>query len=123
VGVCAENPLDNVYVSVNGEVSPCVYLYPPAASPFLRIFCGQRHMLDKVSFGNVFEHSFEHIWSNPDYQEFREFFRRRRQAFVDQYGLGSRIVLGERRPGRNRGDAVLPPPPVPCRTCHKMLGV
>jgi MoaA/NifB/PqqE/SkfB family radical SAM enzyme len=123
VGVCAENPLDNVYVSVNGEVAPCVYLYPPASSPFLRIYCGRRHMLDKVSFGNVFEQSFEHIWNEPDYLEFREFFRRRRQAFADQYGLVSRALLGERRPGRKREDAVLPPPPVPCRTCHKMLGV
>jgi MoaA/NifB/PqqE/SkfB family radical SAM enzyme len=123
VAVCAENPLDNVYVSVSGEVSPCVYLYPPASSPFLRIFCGSRHMLDKVSFGNVFEQSFEHIWNDVGYMEFRKSFRRRRQAFVEHFGPMPLTLLSEIRPGRKPGDTTLPPPPVPCRTCHKMLGV
>ncbi len=53
VAVCAENPLDNVYISVCGEVSPCVYLYPPATSPFHRVFCGTRHTLEKLSFGEL----------------------------------------------------------------------
>ena len=29
VPVCDENPLKNLYISSDGEVSPCVYLYPP----------------------------------------------------------------------------------------------
>jgi MoaA/NifB/PqqE/SkfB family radical SAM enzyme len=34
VAVCSENPLDNLYVSVDGEVTPCVYLCPPVPAPF-----------------------------------------------------------------------------------------
>ncbi len=73
--VCAENPLDNLYISVSGEVSPCVYLHPPTRSPFHRIFCGTRHTLEKLSFGNCFETPFENIWNRPDYVEFRRLFQ------------------------------------------------
>ena len=41
VSLCDENPLKNLYISSDGEVSPCVYLYPPLPSPFKRIFCEQ----------------------------------------------------------------------------------
>jgi MoaA/NifB/PqqE/SkfB family radical SAM enzyme len=44
--VCAENPLVNLYISVEGEVSPCVYLHPPLPSPFKRIFHGKECRID-----------------------------------------------------------------------------
>ena len=34
VPVCSENPLKNLYISVKGNVSPCVYLNPPPSHSF-----------------------------------------------------------------------------------------
>ena len=53
----------NLYISAEGEVSPCVYLYPPLPSPFKRIFCGKEYWIEKVSFGNIFRDSFSAIWN------------------------------------------------------------
>jgi MoaA/NifB/PqqE/SkfB family radical SAM enzyme len=123
VAVCAENPLDNVYISVDGEVSPCVYLYPPTASPFHRIYCGIRYTLEKLSFGNVFELPFEQIWANPLYVGFRQLFQQRKQVLAHQTGFILPPSLADRGPGERLSERNLPSPPEPCRTCHKMLGV
>jgi MoaA/NifB/PqqE/SkfB family radical SAM enzyme len=114
VAVCSENPLDNLYISVDGEVSPCVYLYPPVSSPFTRIFCGTEHPTSHVSFGNIFNEPFEQIWEGKEYQEFRNAFVSRQKKWKEAYAS----LLEMRRPM----DSPAPGPPPPCRTCHKMLG-
>ena len=40
VAVCEEDPLRNLFVSVDGHVSPCVYMYPPESGPMRRFYCG-----------------------------------------------------------------------------------
>jgi MoaA/NifB/PqqE/SkfB family radical SAM enzyme len=114
VAVCSENPLDNLYISVDGQVSPCVYLYPPVPSPFTRIFCGTEYSIDNVSFGNIFNEPFEQIWERRDYREFRKAFQVRQNRWRESYSS----LLEMHRPV----DGPLPQPPPPCRTCHKMLG-
>ncbi|HWR97612.1 MAG TPA: radical SAM/SPASM domain-containing protein [Candidatus Methanoperedens sp.] len=110
--VCGENPLANLYVSVEGRVSPCVYLQPPVASGADMIFCGQRQALAPLDFGNVDEELLKAIWAAGPYREFRESFRRRlAQASPPP-------IFGGRRSGRGAHS----PPPMPCRTCHKILG-
>jgi len=94
VAVCEENPLRNLYISIDGEVSPCVYLYPPTPSPFKRIFCGSEYQIGKLSFGNIFREPFSSIWNKKGYVEFRNHF-----------------------------SIPLPEPPEQCKTCHKILGV
>jgi MoaA/NifB/PqqE/SkfB family radical SAM enzyme len=113
--VCSENPLSNLYISVEGEVSPCVYLYPPVTPPFRRIFCGREERLHKVSFGNIFRDPFAAIWSGASYVAFRERFLRREKAAEEAY----QAFLEHRRHENDE----LPQPPGPCRTCHKMLGL
>jgi MoaA/NifB/PqqE/SkfB family radical SAM enzyme len=114
VAVCSENPLDNLYISVDGEVSPCVYLYPPVLPPFTRIFCGTEHPTSHMSFGNIFNEPFEQIWEKKEYQEFRNAFKFRQKRWKEAYAS----LLEMRRPM----DSPVPDPPPPCRTCHKMLG-
>ena len=115
VAVCSENPLKNLYISVDGEVSPCVHLYPATPSTFKRIFCGQEHALEKVSFGNIFKESFESIWDRKEYVEFRNKLAQRKQRADEIY----RALLEPKK-----ADPIsLPEPPDPCKTCHKMLGV
>lgn len=117
IPVCDENPLKNLYVSVDGDVSPCVYLCPPVPSPFSRIFCWKHRSAEKVSFGNIFNTPFASIWESEPYLAFRKSFEERKRAsrpsFVSVLCQGAQ---GE-RPKRT-----LPDPPAPCKTCHKILG-
>jgi MoaA/NifB/PqqE/SkfB family radical SAM enzyme len=120
VGVCEENPLSNLYISVDGEVSPCVYLYPPVPSPFKRIFCGKSYDIEKVSFGNIFKEPFESIWNNSNYIAFRNRFLQRKKMFEEMFSLWN---LGSPKAGAYGHTPLLPDPPEQCRICHKMLGV
>ena len=118
VPVCEENPLGNLYISVDGEVSPCVYLYPPLPSPFKRIFCGKDHWVEKLSFGNIFRDPFSAIWNHEDYKMFRNRFTERRKSFKDLY-----FALWDHSKIKDSQGNALADPPEPCKTCHKILGV
>ncbi|MDZ4122549.1 MAG: SPASM domain-containing protein, partial [Candidatus Cloacimonadaceae bacterium] len=115
VAVCSENPLDNLYISVDGAVSPCVYLYPPVPSPFTRIFCGNEDLTHHVSFGNIFTEPFDEIWAKKKYRDFRNAFASRQKRWTEAYDA----LLEMRLPK----DSPVPDPPSPCRTCHKILGL
>ena len=117
--VCEEDPRRNLYVSVEGEVSPCVYLAPPVSREFTRRFGEQGHRVERVSFGSAFREPVSAIWDHPAYVSFREGFARRAR----RRDLRCFVPSSWRaRPGSARGEA-LPDPPDPCRTCHKLLGV
>ncbi len=118
VAVCEENPLRNLYIATDGEVSPCVYLHPPSGSPFSRIFCGEKHWQDKVSFGNIFKEPFAKIWNGQAYTDFREHFLQRKKN-LDAMNNRLRLLdgLASFRP------EPLPDFPAPCRSCHKTLGL
>lgn len=118
VPVCAENPFGSLYISAEGEVSPCVYLYPPLPSPFKRIFCEKEYLTEKVTFGNVFSDSFSAIWSCSNYEAFRNRFHERKKAYRDLY-----FSLWDSPRLKNAQENVLPEPPEPCKTCHKILGI
>jgi MoaA/NifB/PqqE/SkfB family radical SAM enzyme len=118
VPVCAENPLRNLYISVEGEVSPCVYLYPPLPSPFRRIFCEKEYRTQKVSFGNIFREPFAAIWNNRNYKEFRNRFANREKEYKEAY-----FSLWDSPRLKNPEDHAFPEPPEPCKTCHKILGI
>ena len=118
VPVCDENPLKNLYISSDGEVSPCVYLYPPLPSPFKRIFGSKEYWLDKVSFGNIFEEGFAAIWNREPYVSFRDHFTERKKRARDLYFS----LLDSPRPADSQSSP-FPGPPEPCRSCHKMIGV
>jgi MoaA/NifB/PqqE/SkfB family radical SAM enzyme len=116
--ICDENPVRNLYLSVDGEVSPCVYLYPPLPSPFRRIFCGEKYWLEKVSFGNIFRESFAEIWNGESYVNFRGSFLKRQRRFRD---FSFSVLDGDM--GRHLKAFELPEPPGSCKTCHKILGI
>jgi MoaA/NifB/PqqE/SkfB family radical SAM enzyme len=118
VSVCEENPLRNLYISVDGEVSPCVYLFPPTSSPFKKIFCGKEYQIEKVSFGNIFSETFQAIWNKKGYSEFRDCFTLRKRRLEDMYSSLWDLERLERLKTSS-----LPDPPELCKTCHKILGV
>jgi len=118
IPVCAEDPLMNIYISTGGDVSPCVYLYPPLPSPFKRIFCSREYWVERVSFGNVFEESFSQIWNSQNYQSFRNPFIERKDKLRELYfSPWDSPEMGDSR------STFFPEPPESCKTCHKILGV
>ena len=118
IPVCEENPLGNLYISAEGEISPCVYLYPPLPSPFKRIFCGKEYWIERVSFGNIFRDSFSTVWSCNNYEAFRNRFVEREKEFKELY-----FSLWDSPRIKGAQGKVLPNPPEPCKTCHKILGI
>jgi len=118
VPVCAENPFGSLYISAEGEVSPCVYLYPPLPSPFRRIFCEKEYLTEKVSFGNIFKEPFPAIWNSGDYKAFRNCFREREKTYRDLY-----FSLLDSPRLKNPEVNAFPEPPGPCKSCHKILGI
>ena len=113
--VCEEDPLRNLYVTVDGDVSPCVYLCPPVPTGLTRRFGGREHHLPAVSFGNAFRQPIPAIRDGAAYRTFCDRFVRRAQ----RHHLLSLLPASWRQgPGGSR----LPDPPDPCRTCHKLLG-
>ncbi|MBI5195320.1 MAG: radical SAM protein [Nitrospirae bacterium] len=118
VSVCSENPLSNLYISVDGNVSPCVYLYPPVSAPFKRIYCGFEHHLETLSFGNIFKESFHAVWETRKYSEFRDCFTERKRNFEKIFFYFKDGENIKRQTAELLSDA-----PEQCRICHKMLGV
>ncbi len=117
VAICSEDPLRNLYISVKGNVSPCVYLNPPLPTPFTRLFQGGKYTLEKLKYGNIFDESFDAIWGKKDFVEFRNCFARRQEKFQDAYAS----ILDPDKMKASGADS-FPPPPLPCQTCYKILG-
>jgi MoaA/NifB/PqqE/SkfB family radical SAM enzyme len=118
VPLCAENPFGSLYISAEGEVSPCVYLYPPLPSPFNRIFREKEYLTAKVTFGNAFRDPLPAIWGCTAYEAFRNRFREREKGYRELFFSLFDSPRLQTAPG-----SVLPAPPEPCKTCHKILGI
>jgi len=117
VAICSEDPLHNLYISVKGNVSPCVYLNPPLPTPFTRFFQGGEYTLEKLKYGNIFDESFDAVWGKKDFVEFRNCFVRRQEKLQDTYDS----ILDPYKIKASGADP-FPPPPLPCQTCYKILG-
>lgn len=101
VPVCSEDPLNSLYISEDGYVSPCVYLTSPTPE-IPRIFCGENSVIPRTSFGNINEQSLFEIWNSHEYVLFRNKYKRRhkraRCEFIDDL-------------------------PEICKTCYKAYGI
>jgi MoaA/NifB/PqqE/SkfB family radical SAM enzyme len=73
--VCAANPLRNAFVTVSGEVAPCVYLGLPIDGPFTRQYFGKSYQASNYSYGNVREHGLVKLLQQPAYLDFIDYFR------------------------------------------------
>jgi len=98
---CPENVLRSCFVSVRGDVSPCVMtnLGLEGDGDVTHRFQGGDHPLRTVTFGNVWERPLRDIWQSDSARAFRGAIRKR-------------IYEGR------RGREGLPPP---CRHCYKLL--
>lgn len=98
VQVCSEDPLNNLYISEKGDVSPCVYLNLPLDT-IPRIFCNEKTKITPLTFGNIKENTLLKIWKDKEYVSFRENFDSRKMK------------------------ANSAPLPESCKTCYKAYGI
>jgi MoaA/NifB/PqqE/SkfB family radical SAM enzyme len=112
VALCDENPLRNLYIDVQGNVSPCVFLNPPAP----RADGGMSPSTPQV-FGNIFRQPFEEIWMGEGYRRFRGPFEARTRTLDELHArLGG---LGMDVPPTT---GLLHEAPEPCRGCCRIMG-
>lgn len=95
--VCAENPVDNCFVTVDGRIAPCVYLHLPTESgAIVRYFKGKKFEVAKLYFSSMME------WERSG---IRDIYRRRLQALYKSLPLD------------------FPTLPEFCMTCYKAWSV
>jgi MoaA/NifB/PqqE/SkfB family radical SAM enzyme len=113
--MCELNPLQIVFISYDGCVSPCVYLNMTKRGSIPRIFCGSHYEIGRLCFGSVAENDFMEVWNSDDY-------KRLRMAFSNRMKL-----LEKGRPifDIKPVDFDLAGNPLPnvCKTCYKAYGI
>ena len=115
VAVCEAHPTTILFVSCDGWAAPCSYLALPGQTEIPRWFEGRQVAVPAMRFGNVQEQALTDIWNSPAWREFRQQFAARRM------GLAARAMAA--LSGGGDSEPRMPPPPEPCRTCYKLLGV
>ncbi len=80
---CSENIHKACYMSAQGLIRPCVYTdFPDSGSHAFRYFNGRQYPLLNLDFGNISSKPLKKIWTDSDYQQFRDDFSRNR--FLEQ---------------------------------------
>jgi len=114
--VCDEDPLNNIYISFDGRVAPCVYLNLPVEE-FPRFFCGKKHLMKRFYFGDIREEDLPAVLEKKAYKDFRGSFLRRAAFLREALTFDLRALRDLRRILEEN------PLPDPCRTCYKAYGI
>jgi MoaA/NifB/PqqE/SkfB family radical SAM enzyme len=122
--MCELNPLQIVFFSHDGCVSPCVYLNMTKRGSIPRIFCGSYYETQRLCFGNIVEGNFMEIWNSIDYKNFRKAYSNRikllGKGYIDfNFGSGD-IEKFEREIKTGLSDNPLP---AVCKICYKAYGI
>jgi len=118
VAVCSENPIENIYISHDGTVSPCVYLNVPLRKNIIpRYFKNKEYNIPRTIFGNIKVEKLEGIYNRKEFARFRSIFKRRSDSSRSSADLISRIL------GFSDLSSDTPRLPEPCYTCYKAYGV
>ncbi len=118
VSLCSENPLENIYISHDGAVSPCVYLNVPLRNNIIpRYFKNKQYYIPRLMFGNIRTEQLREICDKKEFLRFRDIYRRRTELWKASEDTLSRILEFSNL------DSRIPELPEPCRTCYKAYGV
>lgn len=82
--VCEAYPLNNLYISFDGCLSPCPYLGLPVTE-IPRYTSGRTFKIKRTCFGNINSESIPEIWEKGEYIKFRDAFRRRLSITAELY--------------------------------------
>lgn len=109
--VCEQNPIRNLFINWEGDVSPCITLSYTES----RIFNGERIHVPSQRYGNINQHTLEEIWNHPEYQAFRQVYADR--LHHQQQSMLDSILGGETPPEAN------PVAPEVCKSCYFLYGI
>lgn len=112
--VCDANPQNTIFINHRGQVTPCVYLGLTVQGAVPRYFQGESHPFEAMSFGNIRDGLIEALHG------------RERKTFIDAFDrrhMSSTPLAVFNYMSGQSSENEIPPPPVPCRFCYKMLGV
>jgi MoaA/NifB/PqqE/SkfB family radical SAM enzyme len=118
--VCDANPLENVFVTASGDLSPCVYLGLPLSGVFSRQFFQKSVEAKNYPYGSIHLEEFLEICQRPAYQKFISCFRRRlRQgsSLINDLVPDCQTSFPPGQPPTRRFSW-----PLACRGCYKILG-
>jgi hypothetical protein len=121
--MCEARPIDTLFVTANGDVSPCVYLNLPVKGDIKRIFCDKHEEIKKLSFGNIVSNELCDVWESKNYKEFRDSFNKRINA--SQKILPIEMTMAALDEYNKKYENMLKKYPLPdvCRSCYKAYGV
>jgi MoaA/NifB/PqqE/SkfB family radical SAM enzyme len=124
--MCEMNPLQIVFISFDGCLSPCVYLNMTKRGMIPRIFCGKQYEIERQCFGNVGEYDFMEIWNREDYRSFRGFYTKRMSVYRKAFYLIDAFQSQNDAPAVfEKMEIMLRENPLPsvCHTCYKAYSI
>jgi MoaA/NifB/PqqE/SkfB family radical SAM enzyme len=122
--MCELNPLQILFISCDGCVSPCVYLNMTKKGSIPRFFCGERHDIQRVCFGNISEKDLMEIWDGTHYREFRSVYGNRVNLLKKRDAiLGFESTDIEKAEREIKEGLAYNPVPDVCKTCYKAYGI
>jgi MoaA/NifB/PqqE/SkfB family radical SAM enzyme len=120
--VCDANPLRNAFMTVSGEVAPCVYLGLPVGGPFTRQYFGKSYQTSNYSYGNVRDYGLVRLLQQPAYLNFIDYFRGPSQIFALFQPLKDETRSSAELKRARQAPAISGRWPPSCQGCLKCLG-
>lgn len=122
--ICLENPLENLFITVDGSVAPCVYVHLPTKTENIpRIFNDKEYSIKKLYFGNLQSETLDKIWYSEKYVNFRKTFEKRIYTYEQEYKKFL-IDLSKHSFEKEYCTAFKNCPlPNECITCYKIYGI
>jgi MoaA/NifB/PqqE/SkfB family radical SAM enzyme len=116
--MCELNPLQIVFFSYDGCVSPCVYLNQTKKGSIQRIFCDSHCEIQRLCFGSIVERDFMEVWNSNAFKHFRAAYTNRRKLFERACVIPDFVANKE-----IMEELADKPPPDVCKTCYKAYGI
>jgi MoaA/NifB/PqqE/SkfB family radical SAM enzyme len=124
--VCDKDPLRNIFINVQGEVSPCVFLSTPVQGEITWQHAGYARAGGNVIFGNVRNSCLQEIWESEGYVSFRDAYKTRQQYHDSMLAKVSYSMAGaeelKKAVTHIESYFVGHPPPEGCKSCYKLDG-
>jgi MoaA/NifB/PqqE/SkfB family radical SAM enzyme len=120
--VCDANPRRSAFVTVSGEVTPCVYLGLPVAGPFTRRYFNKSYQTANYAYGNVRKHGLVKLSQLPAYLNFMEYFRGPAEILAILHPVKKDYRSPAELQGERQAPAFPGGWPPSCQGCLKTLG-
>ncbi|MEW6662411.1 MAG: radical SAM/SPASM domain-containing protein [Bacillota bacterium] len=117
--VCELDPVRQLFVSVDGDIAPCVYASIAGRQEVLRFFRGQERLVARTVFGNVNQDRLKAIWETESYLNFRGIFKQRLALYSQM--MGEAVARRDLRQLERSWEGLFSGCPLPpgCDCCYK----